>query len=389
MEVLLTATGPDPRVGVALRKGSVATLRTCKPDSKLFGAFVRALGTRYPTVKKWSIWNEPNLRSWLSPQYETKGSQAVQRSAYLYRQLADVGDRRPARDRAPRRPDLAGRDRAARRRPVRLQRPALAARAQEVRGEDPQDLAGDVPARRPLPEHQGQAADRRRGHRPALRRLQEAQRHRLRAPSVHARRLAPADLARQRRRDHDQRRLAPDAAARQRGQAQADPGQAADRVHRARLADQARTCSSASPTRSRPSTSTSPTGSRTRTRACTPSRSTRSSTTANIPRGLPDGPAAARPARAKPAYAAYKLPIWVSGKGANVTVYGQLRPADNGTAQTVDIQVAAAAGASFKTVAVGPRDLGERHLHRHGAQFGQPVAPVLERDHVPPGGGVA
>ena len=40
-----------------------ATLRTCKPDSKLFGAFVRALGTRYPTVKKWSIWNEPNLRS--------------------------------------------------------------------------------------------------------------------------------------------------------------------------------------------------------------------------------------------------------------------------------------------------------------------------------------
>ena len=51
-----------------------------------------------------------------------------------------------------------------------------------------------------------------------------------------------------------------------------------------------------------------------------------------------------------PAYAAYKLPIWVSGKGADVTVYGQVRPADNGTAQTVDIQVAAAAGAAFKTV---------------------------------------
>ena len=88
MEVLLTATGPIPAWASRCSKGSVATLRTCKPDSKLFGAFVRALGTRYPTVKKWSIWNEPNLRSWLSPQYETKGSQAVQTSAYLYRQLA-------------------------------------------------------------------------------------------------------------------------------------------------------------------------------------------------------------------------------------------------------------------------------------------------------------
>ena len=53
---------------------------------------------------------------------------------------------------------------------------------------------------------------------------------------------------------------------------------------------------------------------------------------------------------AKPAYQAYKLPIWVSGKGADVTVYGQVRPADNGTAQTVDIQVASGAGAAFKTV---------------------------------------
>ena len=69
-------------------------------------------------------------------------------------------------------------------------------------------------------------------------------------------------------------------------------------------------------------------------------------------------------ARAKPAYDAYKLPIWVSGKGANVTVYGQLRPADNGTAQSVDIQNAASAGAAFKTVQTVAGDLGQRHLHR-------------------------
>ena len=46
----------------------------------------------------------------------------------------------------------------------------------------------------------------------------------------------------------------------------------------------------------------------------------------------------------KPAYDAYKLPIWVSGTGSEVTVYGQVRPADNGAAVSVDVQAAAAAG---------------------------------------------
>ena len=87
LQVLLTPTGPIP-AWASRCGGSLANRRVCKPDPKLFGAFVRALGTRYPTVKLWSIWNEPNLRSWLSPQYEVVGSQAVQRSANLYRALA-------------------------------------------------------------------------------------------------------------------------------------------------------------------------------------------------------------------------------------------------------------------------------------------------------------
>ena len=91
----------------------------------------------------------------------------------------------------------------------------------------------------------------------------------------------------------------------------------------------------------------------------------------------------------KPAYAAYKLPIWVSGKGANVTVYGQLRPADNGTAQTVDIQVASAAGAAFKTVQSVPVTSANGIFTASVPEFGQPVALVLERHHVPPSGGVA
>jgi hypothetical protein len=83
LQVLLTATGPIP-AWASRCGGSVATRRTCKPDPTLFGQFVRALGKRYPTVKLWSIWNEPNLRSWLTPQY----SGTTLQSAALYRSLA-------------------------------------------------------------------------------------------------------------------------------------------------------------------------------------------------------------------------------------------------------------------------------------------------------------
>jgi hypothetical protein len=83
LQVLLTATGPIP-AWASRCGGSVATRRTCKPDPTLFGQFVRALGKRYPTVKLWSIWNEPNLRSWLTPQYTGRTLQ----SAALYRALA-------------------------------------------------------------------------------------------------------------------------------------------------------------------------------------------------------------------------------------------------------------------------------------------------------------
>jgi hypothetical protein len=50
--------------------------------------------------------------------------------------------------------------------------------------------------------------------------------------------------------------------------------------------------------------------------------------------------------RRKPAYAAYRLPIWVSGR----RVYGQVRPARNGTPQTVRIQVRPPHRSAFATV---------------------------------------
>jgi hypothetical protein len=54
--------------------------------------------------------------------------------------------------------------------------------------------------------------------------------------------------------------------------------------------------------------------------------------------------------RPKPGYAAYRLPIWVSGRGARLRVYGQVRPAANGTPQTVRIQLRPPKGGAFATV---------------------------------------
>jgi hypothetical protein len=61
-----------------------------KPDADDFAQFVQAVGTRYsgsysglPRVDTWSVWNEPNLASWLNPQY----SGHTPYSPRLYRDL--------------------------------------------------------------------------------------------------------------------------------------------------------------------------------------------------------------------------------------------------------------------------------------------------------------
>ena len=84
LQVLLTPTGPLP-AWASRCGGSVKARAVCKPSPTEFGRFARALGTRYPQVKLWSIWNEPNLKAWLSPQYSAGGTL---QSAALYRSLA-------------------------------------------------------------------------------------------------------------------------------------------------------------------------------------------------------------------------------------------------------------------------------------------------------------
>ena len=88
LQVLLSPTGFSPRWA------SGCAIRDCRPNAKLYQAFVTALGKRYsgtfrdpdgnllPRVRRWSFWNEPDQVGWIYPQ-----SKAPQ----IYRQLVYAG----------------------------------------------------------------------------------------------------------------------------------------------------------------------------------------------------------------------------------------------------------------------------------------------------------
>jgi hypothetical protein len=105
LQVLLAPSGPIPAWASQCKARSGVNRHTCKPSTSAYGAFVRALGTRYsgtyadenqggaalPRVVKWSFWNEPNQPGWLTPQYEFKSGRAVPTAARIYRGLARSG----------------------------------------------------------------------------------------------------------------------------------------------------------------------------------------------------------------------------------------------------------------------------------------------------------
>jgi hypothetical protein len=87
MQVLLTPTGPGPGWASDCR-GSYGTRRICRPNPNEFGAFVTAVGRRYPTVRRWSIWNEPNQAGWLTPQMSGTSKGPRPEAPHRYRLLA-------------------------------------------------------------------------------------------------------------------------------------------------------------------------------------------------------------------------------------------------------------------------------------------------------------
>jgi hypothetical protein len=94
LSVLLSPSTPGPGwASRCKRRRSV-----CRPDPGAYGAFVRALGRRYdgtyaglPRVSRWSLGNEPNQPAWLQPQLARRRGVTFPQSAVLYRALARAG----------------------------------------------------------------------------------------------------------------------------------------------------------------------------------------------------------------------------------------------------------------------------------------------------------
>jgi hypothetical protein len=79
----LGGRGPDWATGRRGRRG------TYRPSATEFGRFAQAAGRQFPQVDIWSIWNEPNLYSWLGPQRRKR----VPQSPSIYRNLYLAGHR--------------------------------------------------------------------------------------------------------------------------------------------------------------------------------------------------------------------------------------------------------------------------------------------------------
>ncbi|EHN09023.1 hypothetical protein PAI11_41760 [Patulibacter medicamentivorans] len=89
MSVTLVISGPGP---VWASQEAVRRNGTWKPNPTLFGEFATAV-TKHIAAKidRYIVWNEPNVATWLQPQYSCTGTTCKPYSPHLYRQLAQAG----------------------------------------------------------------------------------------------------------------------------------------------------------------------------------------------------------------------------------------------------------------------------------------------------------
>src|SRR3954452_2352116 len=107
ISVLMSVAGPAPRWAEGCnsfeRSHYGKEAGTCEPKAALYGQFVTAVAKRYagtfkdangttiPRVRRFSIWNEPDLNSWISPQIRKFRGQKVSVGAKIYRDLVYAG----------------------------------------------------------------------------------------------------------------------------------------------------------------------------------------------------------------------------------------------------------------------------------------------------------
>ena len=85
LKVMLTITGPGP---LWASTEPAKRNRNWKPDPKAFADFSKAAATRYKAdVDRYLIWNEPNQKGWLQPQWEKVSGKFQPVSPHIYRSL--------------------------------------------------------------------------------------------------------------------------------------------------------------------------------------------------------------------------------------------------------------------------------------------------------------
>lgn len=102
MRIDLTLGGPPPLWAQGPGDPGHPVHAQWRPNARLYGAFVRAVATRYdghyrptgataplPAVDMWALWNEPNFGPMIAPQIDPATGQVA--SASLYRGLLDAG----------------------------------------------------------------------------------------------------------------------------------------------------------------------------------------------------------------------------------------------------------------------------------------------------------
>lgn len=90
MSVTLTVTGPGPVWG---SKEPARRNPRWKPDPRRFGRFATAVTKHVAArVDRYVVWNEPNVATWLQPQFRCTGAdRCVSYAPHLYRELAAEG----------------------------------------------------------------------------------------------------------------------------------------------------------------------------------------------------------------------------------------------------------------------------------------------------------
>lgn len=93
ISVEFNVTAPGPLWAMGSDPPSTRAADHWEPSAREFFSFVYAAGVRYSghygrvsRVSSWSIWNEPNQPGWLAPQWRTSDGQWVLDSARLYRE---------------------------------------------------------------------------------------------------------------------------------------------------------------------------------------------------------------------------------------------------------------------------------------------------------------